>query len=168
MNTDILPFDPNSIVPSVTALPDIYQLQEPFISIPPASYNFSPSNGDNDDAFNLKLSILGGSAVGINTETQFLCENIASKNDIHNFGYKVYIAELLSVLTRVEKYLYTDSLGTIRLYMNNPRVGWQIDRESYLYKNNDTKPIGVFNRDAIYGLEDPDYIPNLTVTYFNE
>lgn len=168
MPTDILPFDPTSISPSITAMPDIYQLQEPFISIPPVTYNFFPSNGDNTEEFNVKLSIIGGCAVGIDNSVLFPCANVATLNDIHNFGYSVYISELNTVLTRISKYQYTDTTSSVTAFMNTPSTGWYIQNGSYLYKNSATKPTGVYDRDSEFGLDDPDYIENLTVTYFNE
>lgn len=153
----ILPIDDSNLIPEITTIPEIFQLQEPVISIPPRVANLFPSRSAGEDNAFININMIGGGAVGINTIGTPNSKNVAVLDDLYNFGYKVKILELNIVLTRTGQFTYTDDLNTYTLSLVDYSSGWSLTDYSYTYLNNSQTPQGLFTG-----------VQNLSVIYTNE
>lgn len=142
----IRPLDENNLLPSITDEPEIYQLQEPYVSLPPKINNYFPTKTDSIDTSSINLNLIGGGVAGVNSIGTINCENIAVLDDLCNFGYKVKIQETGATLNRIGKTSYADSLSSVLLSLIDYDLGWQLTTtDPYnIYYNNKQVPIGLF------------------------
>lgn len=153
----ILPIDESNIIPDITTIPEIFQLQEPFVSIPPRIVKQFPLRLLGEDGASLDISIIGGGAVGVNTIGTTNCENIAVLDDLYNFSYMVKIVETDTILKRTGQFTYTDDLGNYTLELVDFYTGWSLTDSGPSLYNNSQMPKGLFT-----GFQ------NLSVIYINE
>lgn len=153
----ILPIDNSNIIPDITAIPEIFQLQEPVISVPPKTASLFPARLAEEDSAFININIIGGGVAGVNTIDTVNCKNIAVLDDLYNFGYRVKVIETDTILTRRGQFLYTDDLNIYTLSLIDYSSGWSLTDSNFIYTNNNQTPQGLFT-----GLQ------NLTVIYTNE
>lgn len=153
----ILPIDESNIIPDITTIPEILQLQEPFVSIPPRIVRHFPARAAGENNVSLNINILGGGAVGVNTIEIGNCENIAVLDDLYNFSYKVKVVDTNITLTRTGQFTYVDDLGAYSLDLVDFYTGWRLTYLGSYFFNNSQTPKGLFT-----GLQ------NLSVIYINE
>lgn len=153
----IFPIDDNNLIPEITTIPEIFQLQEPVISVPPITAKLFPRRCSGEDSTSFNINMVGGGVVGVNTFNAPNCENIAVLDDLYNFGYKVKILETNTILTRVGQFVYADDLNTYSLSLIDYSSGWSLTDYNYTYLNNSQTPYGLFT-----GFQ------NLSVIYTNE
>jgi hypothetical protein len=154
----ILPIDDSNLIPEITTIPEIFQLQEPVISVPPRIAKLFPTRSEGEDNSFININMIGGGAVGVNTIGLPGCENIAVLDDLYNFSYKVKITEIDTILTRTGHFTYIDDLNTYTLSLVDFSTGWCLtDYNGLTYFNNNQTPQGLFTG-----------IQNLSVIYINE
>jgi hypothetical protein len=154
----IFPIDDSNLIPEISTIPEIFQLQEPVISIPPRIAKLFPSRSSGEDNAFININMIGGGAVGVNTIVTANCGNIAILDDLYNFGYKVKIVETDTILTRTGHFTYTDDLNTYTLNLIDFSNGWYLtDYNNLTYYNNNQTPRGLFTG-----------VQNLSVIYINE
>jgi len=156
----IRPLDENNLLPSITDEPEIYQLQEPYISLPPKVSNYFPVRSTGEEQSFINISLAGGGVAGVNNIGTINCTNIAVLDDLYNFGYKVKILETNDILTRVATTTYTNELSSLVLSLINYTAGWQLvstDADVTIYSNSRFTPVGLFTG-----------VRNLSVIYTNE
>jgi len=155
----IRPLDENNLLPSITDEPEIYQLQEPYVSLPPKINNYFPTRAQGEDSSAININLIGGGVAGVNNIGTINCENIAVLDDLCNFGYKVKIQETGETLSRISRTTFTNEVSSLVLNLVSYDLGWQLTTvDPYnIYYNNRLTPIGLFS-----GTQ------NLSVIYTNE
>jgi hypothetical protein len=156
----IKPLDESNLLSSVTDEPVIYQLQEPYVSLPPKVTNFFPVRSQGDDSCSININLIGGSAGGVNNNKTLNCSNIAILDDLCNFGFTVKVLDINTSLTRKSRTTFTDELSTVALNLINYDLGWQliVSNPYTIHYNNRQVPIGSFSSGT----------QTLSVVYTNE
>jgi hypothetical protein len=152
----ILPLNENTLVPGITSVPEIFELEEPGISVYPPVTDPYPARKSGSDLIGLKVNVLGGSVAGVNTIEIPKCENIAVLPDLYNFGYKIKVVETNTILTRTGYFTYTDGLSSI-VQLTDYISGWTLNDGLTSYSNSSQTPIGLYTG-----------VQNLSVIYINE
>jgi hypothetical protein len=156
----IRPIDENNLLPSITEEPEIYQLQEPYVSLPPKVDNYFPERALGNDFSYFNINLIGGGVAGVNNIGTINCENIAVLDDLFNFGYKVKLVDSDDILTRVNDTTYTNDLSSIVLDLMSYDTGWRLtttEPSINFYYNFKFTPVGLFTGSQ-----------NLSVIYTNE
>lgn len=84
-----------------------------------------------------------GCAIGLNKCNTVPCENIATGYDLFNFGYKLSVIELNTILERVSAFAYADSTNTYQLKLTAFNEQWKfIDNSLNIFTGNAFEPIG--------------------------
>lgn len=149
-----LPLNETILIPGITAVPEVFSLQESYVAIPPVITNQFPTRTTGSSDAYVTMGIVGGGVAGINSSSTDVCSNIATLNDLYNFGYKVKINELNVTLERINTYSYASSLSSYTLVLQNFNTGWVLTNtiSASTYQNNNIIPIGVYTGPQTYNI----------------
>jgi len=152
----IFPLDENTLVPGITSIPEVFDDEEPGVTVLPPITDPFAVRASGQDLVGIKVSALGGGVAGVNTIEIPKCENIAVLPDLYNFGYKVKIVETDTILTRVSNFTYSDGLSSI-IQLIDYISGWTLTDGVSSYSNSSQTPAGLYTG-----------VQNLSVIYTNE
>ena len=149
MAINIYELNEDSKVPSITAIPTIFDLQDAAPSVPPRPIGLFAARADSSDTVGFNIGIIRGSFAGAMTDTSLsavLCDNVAVHSDLYNFGYNIQIIGTDTILTRTDYFGYYDSTSNYVLSGTQNNRYWTLYDTSLdaMYYNYTASPVGVY------------------------